>query len=325
VNVHTHALVVDGVFADDGSGHLQFHPAAPPTEEEMDQVLATIAQRVQRLLERRGASGDGQRQDPFLAATPVLAGLTAASIDGRTATGPRPGAQVRRCGGWTEPEPLPAVRRPCHAAGYGFDLDAGVIVGARDRARLERVCRYALRPPVAHDRIQWTAEGDVMLTLRHRWSDGTTHLRFHPLELLERLASLMPRPRINLILYYGVLAAHAGWRPRLPAVTEGDPSPPPVTVPLDTSAATPATQDTPAGANSLWAQLMQRSFGFDVLACPRCPGRLRLLAVIEDRTAVRRILTHLGLPTEVPRPRPPRAPPRRVRSFPPDDPLFEIA
>jgi hypothetical protein len=34
--------------------------------------------------------------------------------------------------------------------------------------------------------------------------------------LLERLAALTPRPRINLVLYYGVLAAHAAWRSRLP-------------------------------------------------------------------------------------------------------------
>jgi uncharacterized protein (TIGR03435 family) len=40
----------------------------------------------------------------------------------------------------------------------------------------------------------------------------TTHLRFDPIELLERLASLTPRPRINLVLYYGVLGAHAEWR-----------------------------------------------------------------------------------------------------------------
>ena len=39
-----------------------------------------------------------------------------------------------------------------------------------------------------------------------RWAEGTTHLRFDPLELLERLAVLTPRPRVNLILYYGVLA-----------------------------------------------------------------------------------------------------------------------
>jgi hypothetical protein len=44
----------------------------------------------------------------------------------------------------------------------------------------------------------------------------------------------------------------------------------------------------------------ERSFGFDVLACPRCGGRLDLIALIEDPSVIRRILSHLGLPTEVP-------------------------
>ena len=59
----------------------------------------------------------------------------------------------------------------------------------------------------------------------------------------------------------------------------------------------------------MWAALMQRSFGFDVLACPRCNGRLRLIALIEQPAVVRRILGHLGLPTDIPVPRPSRAPP----------------
>jgi len=54
---------------------------------------------------------------------------------------------------------------------------------------------------------------------------------------------------------------------------------------------------------------MQRSFGFDVLACPRCGGRLRLIALIEEGRVIRRILDHLGEPSEVPAARPPRAPP----------------
>jgi hypothetical protein len=89
-------------------------------------------------------------------------------------------------------------------------------VPARDRARLERTCRYALRPPVAADRIRLTEAGQVLLALRQRWRDGTTHLLFDPIELLERLAALTPRPRVNLVLYDGMLAAHAAWRSRLP-------------------------------------------------------------------------------------------------------------
>jgi len=48
-------------------------------------------------------------------------------------------------------------------------------------------------------------------------------------------------------------------------------------------------------------------FGFDVLACPRCGGRLRLIALIEQAAVLDRILRHLGVPTEIPAPSPARA------------------
>ena len=49
-----------------------------------------------------------------------------------------------------------------------------------------------------------------------------------------------------------------------------------------------------------WATLLRRSFSVDVLECPKCHGRLRVVAVITEREAARRILAHLGLPTEPP-------------------------
>jgi hypothetical protein len=322
VNVHTHALVLDGVFAEDATGTLIFHPALPPDGEALDALLATLARRIERLLNRRGVwteHAEPAAGDPWAEEAPVLAGLAAASVQGRLALGPRAGGEVRRCGNLPDEPPLPLVRGPCHAAHNGFDLDAGVVVPAADRAHLERVCRYALRPPIAHDRIRLTNEGEVLLELRHRWRDGTTHLRFHPLELLERLASLTPRPRINLVLYYGVLAARASWRQRVPGAGQSAGVGPPSSTPSVRKAAgdeAPAAVATPLvdaaeppGSNQLWAQLMRRTFGFDVLQCPRCGGRLRLLAMIDAGAVARRILSHLGLPTEVPRPRPARAPP----------------
>ena len=59
-----------------------------------------------------------------------------------------------------------------------------------------------------------------------------------------------------------------------------------------------------------WASLMRRVFGYDVLSCPRCGQTMRLIALIEQPSVIRRILRHLGLPTEVPEPAPARAPPR---------------
>jgi len=54
------------------------------------------------------------------------------------------------------------------------------------------------------------------------------------------------------------------------------------------------------------ADLLRRTFALDVLACPGCGGRLRLLATIAHPPAIAKILRHLGLPVEVPRPVPAR-------------------
>jgi hypothetical protein len=323
LNVHVHALVLDGVYVEE-DGILRFHEAMPPTDDEMDRLLETIDRRVHRLLARRGVLddlGDGSAADPWREEAPVLAGIADASVQGRWALGERAGAAVRRCG--ASPELLalaPSGRGPCHARGNGFDLHAAVVVPPRDRARLERLCRYALRPSIAADRLHLTADGQVVLDLRHRWADGTTQLLFEPVELLERLAALTPRPRINLLLYYGVLGSRSAWRSRLRA---REPETPIVagqgSTDVGSSSSHPAAA-IPPRTNWLWAELMQRSFGFDVLACPRCGDRLELIALIEDPKVIRRILSHLGLPTEVPAARPARPPPLPIRR---SDPWYD--
>ena len=58
-----------------------------------------------------------------------------------------------------------------------------------------------------------------------------------------------------------------------------------------------------------WSDLMRRAFAIDVLRCPRCSASMRFVANIDSPEAIRRILTHLGLPSSLPRPRPARAPP----------------
>jgi hypothetical protein len=158
---------------------------------------------------------------------------------------------------------------------------------------------------LAQDRLQLMPDGTAVLELRRRWTDGTTHLVFDPVELLERLAALTPRPRINLILYHGVLAPRAAWRRAVvPSREEGQ-------GPQGCATREGGTDGTPPPRflNRTWADLMLRSFGFDVLACPRCAVRLKLVALIQDGAVIQRILRHLGLPDIVPEMRPSRAPP----------------
>jgi hypothetical protein len=52
--------------------------------------------------------------------------------------------------------------------------------------------------------------------------------------------------------------------------------------------------------NYSWAQLLKRVFEIDVLKCPRCGGRMRILAAINPPEAIHRILDCLGLPTRPP-------------------------
>jgi hypothetical protein len=181
-----------------------------------------------------------------------------------------------------------------------------VPAGARDR--LEALCRYSLRPPVAQDRLALTAAGLVVFRLRHAWSDGTTNLLFDPVELLERLAVLVPRPRINLVLYHGVLAPRAGWRRSVVTFGEGERAGDIERVGA-AGGATALWRPGDRRAGRLWADLKRRSFGIDSLARPRFGGRMALIAVIEDASVIGRILRHLGLPTALPTPRPSRAPP----------------
>ena len=87
----------------------------------------------------------------------------------------------------------------------GFSLHAAVRCGADDRKALEQLCRYITRPALANERVQCNAAGQVVLKLKTAWRDGTTHLVMSPLEFMQRLAALVPRPRRHLIRFQGDL------------------------------------------------------------------------------------------------------------------------
>jgi len=257
-------------------------------------ALATIRHRVQRLLVRHGlepaddATGPADR---LAEESPVLAGIVGASVQGRVALGQRAGARVRRLG---DARDTPAVtsRGPRQAHLEGFDLHANVWVSANDRAGLERLCRYVLRPPFAQERLRLRSDGRVVLELKTAWHDGTRKLVFEPLEFLERLAAMTPRPETNLLICHGVLAPRARRRERVVVYGRVAPEPTASTAPLAAGPEGTGVKRRPRAWT--WAALMRRAFALDVLACPTCGGRLRLIATLYDPAVIRKILAHLG-------------------------------
>jgi len=116
---------------------------------------------------------------------------------------------------------LPMLQGERCASVGSVSIHANVAVPARDRRRLERLCRYGARPPVATERLSRLEDGRLLYRLKHRWRDDTTHVVFTPQELVEKLAALVPPPRFHLVRYHGVLAPCASERDRVVPAGEG--------------------------------------------------------------------------------------------------------
>jgi hypothetical protein len=100
----------------------------------------------------------------------------------------------------------------------GFSLHAGIGVEAEQREKIERLTRYVSRPPVAIERLDLTAQGQVRYRLKTPYRVGTTHIVLEPLDFIARLAALVPLPRVHLTRFHGVFAANAALRA---AITPG--------------------------------------------------------------------------------------------------------
>jgi hypothetical protein len=267
LNVHIHALVLDGVFAKDRAGPLVFHPTSNLTALDVAEVLATVAPGIARLLNRRGIGEDADsagEADAWTDEAPVLAGLAAASVQGRVALGRQRGARLRRLGVAPD-EVTPRALGRCHARAHGCDLHAGLVVPAGQRVgvSVRAAAARGAGPAQRHQRGP-----------RAAWR-----------------ADVVPRE-----------ATPPGESQRRTDDTTG------LGGDREVDAHTPDA-DRRRARGRLWADLMRRTFGCDVLACSRCGGRLRLIALIDHVPVVQQILRHLGLPSEVPKPALARAPP----------------
>jgi hypothetical protein len=158
---------------------------------------------------------------------------------------------------------------------------------------------YLLRPPVAQERVHLRPDGLVRITLKKAYADGTVAVDMDPLSLLSRLATSVPPPRFHTVRYASVLASASSWRSRIA------PKPPPEAPAATGESETPK----PTGGYRPWAELLARTFGVDVLACPKCQGRLKLLAMVTAPESIARYLAAVGEATEVPRRSENRGPP----------------
>jgi hypothetical protein len=148
---------------------------------------------------------------------------------------------------------------------------------------------------------------------------------FEPLDLVARLAALVPPPRFNLVRYHGILAPSAALRPLIVPESEPCRPPDPTRHPgcaKENKNSAPDAEDANKKSqcrprNYTWAELMKRVWSLDVLQCDRCGGRMRIVCDNHPTGAVGSILECLGLPA--------RAPPIAAAASILDELPFELA
>jgi hypothetical protein len=291
LNPHLHVVFLDGAYHQDG-GELAWRELGHLQTREVGEVLEQAVRRMARYLERRGAleADDGGAGDASGGQ------LEASAVSGQV---PPAGPQWLRGLRALEPRGL-AYDKPLCASLDGFTLHAATRAGALDTAGREALLCYVLRPPVAQERVVPQKDGLIAITLKRAYADGTVAVEMDPLSLLCRLAMSVPPPRCHTVKYAGVLASASPLRSRI--------APAPALLPLQVE---DGEQPVPRRRTKYrpWAELLKRTFDFDVLSCPSCGGRMKLLALVTDSKGVARYLRALGEPTDVPRRSPSRGPP----------------
>ena len=275
---------------------LGFHALAPPTTDEVTEVAVRTAKRVQKVLARHGRLLDDATVDTGPKGEQLaLAALVGAAASGLGLTGERAGKPLLRVVD-------PAKARVAERVGesLGVNVHAEVAVPARDRARLERLCRYVCRPPIAQERLVEVAGGKLRYLLKKPWSDGTVALVLEPLDLCARIAALIPPPRFHMIRYHGVLSSHAKLRSEVVPKLEDQGPKQLALFEQDRTVLAPEPRRKP------WAWLLRHVFQVDVVTCIRCRGATRLLEVATTPEPIAKLLAKHGLG---PRPPPPRAAP----------------
>jgi len=248
LNLHFHAVFADGVFAPDGAGRIHFHGVAPPSQPMLDRVVRRVRDRTLRWLRKHGLLDARPAEDRSnermeggaldACADLALRGGAFASLDRRGSAPADDGnARFER-----------KKHGPFTAELDGFNVQAAVRIEADDDEGRERLVRYCARPCFALDRLSLLPDGRIAYRVKYGGRGGT-HRVMTPVELLARLAALVPPPRYPLVIYHGVLAPHSKWRsavvPRPPGVVHAHDLPASGSGTVKRDAATPASMQPP--------------------------------------------------------------------------------
>jgi ribosomal protein S27E len=289
LNVHFHMLLLDGVYTTNQHGKVRFQYVNAPLSDELTRLVHTISHRIARYLERQGLLERDMEQSYLTLEEEddPMSQIHGHSITYRIAVGVQQGQKVFTL------QTLPPSDNENNDSQIGqlagFSLHAGIMARPDQRKKLERLCRYICRPAVSEKRLAMTSGGRIRYQLKTPYRDGTTHVFFQPLDFIARLAALVPKPRVNLTRYHGVLAPNSKHRVLVTPAHRGKGGNKQINL---------KTQEKTSFAKKRgmsWAQRLKRVFNIDIEVCDVCGKKVKVIACIEDPAVIKQILTHLKL------------------------------
>jgi len=170
----------------------------------------------------------------------------------------------------------------------GFNVFAGKRILPRQEKSMENLAGYIIRASFSQERMTYHREkGQV----EYQSKDGSQVKTFDALEWLAAMCSHVPNKGEQMARYYGYYSNVArgkrkktGDDDNIPCILE------------------PELSDQEFRRN--WARLIQKIYEVDPLVCPKCSGEMRVIAFIEDKDVIKKILQHLGLWDVKRKPRP---------------------
>jgi hypothetical protein len=275
---HFHCVIIEGVFVKESDRQITFHKLLTLTEEDIQAVQERVRLRVLNSFKRNGLLEDHDVENM------------------KTWNG---GGGIFL---------------------YKEHVNGTARIHENDREGLERLLRYCARPPFALERIKQQHDGTLIYQLNKPLTNGQTQLKLTSLELIDKLAALVPPPRIHRHRYYGVLAPgspqlESPFRASVTAMaglslqgtievqnSDHKDDAEPIELVQESKPKRPPNR-------YLWAMLLARIYNLFPLLCPDCGCEIRVIAVIQDKPVINKILDSVGEPAEPPALSPARGPP----------------
>lgn len=170
----------------------------------------------------------------------------------------------------------------------GFSVHAEVRIEVDDKDGLRALAEYIVRSPATERKMVLSPDGDkVIYHDKFNPARGRNFEVFDTLEFLAALSSHIPAKYKKMVLYYGWYSQPARRkRKRDGRLNAGNP------------VFFHQIEDDNRALRYRWSQLIKKVYA-DPLICPACGGRMRIIAFIQDKAVIARILKHLGIQDEL--------------------------